>query len=90
VAPLERFAPLVRQPTDIRSCPVTSAPMRWLRRFTRSGLRPAEDFEPIGLSAEYPELLVVRKDFPANNLKEFVAYAKSNAVSATSASSSPD
>ena len=34
VAPLERFAPLVRQPTDIRSCPVTSAPMRWLRRFT--------------------------------------------------------
>jgi tripartite-type tricarboxylate transporter receptor subunit TctC len=56
----------------------------------RSGLRPAENFEPIGLSAEYPELLVVRKDFPANNLKEFVAYAKSNAVSATSASSSPD
>jgi tripartite-type tricarboxylate transporter receptor subunit TctC len=54
------------------------------------GLRPAEDFEPIGLSAGYPELLVVRKDFPANNLKEFVAYAKSNAVSATSASSSPD
>jgi putative tricarboxylic transport membrane protein len=50
--------------------------------------RPAEDFEPIRLSAEYPELLVVRKDFPANNLKEFVAYAKSNAVSAPS--SSPD
>src|SRR6201999_3836091 len=33
----------------------------------------------IGLSAEYPELLVVRKDFPANNLKEFVAYARANA-----------
>jgi tripartite-type tricarboxylate transporter receptor subunit TctC len=40
---------------------------------------PQKDFEPIGLSAEYPELLVVRKDFPANNLKEFVAYAKANA-----------
>ena len=39
---------------------------------------PQKDFEPIGLSAEYPELLVVRKDFPANNLKEFVAYAKAN------------
>ena len=39
---------------------------------------PQKDFEPIGLSAEYPEVLVVRKDFPANNLKEFVAYAKSN------------
>src|SRR6476469_7447296 len=43
------------------------------------GYDPQKDFEPIGLSAEYPELLVVRKDFPANNLKEFVAYAKSNA-----------
>jgi tripartite-type tricarboxylate transporter receptor subunit TctC len=40
---------------------------------------PQKDFEPIGLTAEYPEVLVVRKDFPANNLKEFVAYAKSNA-----------
>jgi tripartite-type tricarboxylate transporter receptor subunit TctC len=40
---------------------------------------PQKDFEPVGLSAEYPELLVVRKDFPANNLKEFVAYAKANA-----------
>src|SRR5882757_4519250 len=42
------------------------------------GYDPQKDFEPVGLSAEYPELLVVRKDFPANNLKEFVAYAKSN------------
>jgi tripartite-type tricarboxylate transporter receptor subunit TctC len=40
---------------------------------------PQKDFEPIGLTAEYPELLVVRKDFPASNLKEFVAYAKANA-----------
>ena len=31
-----------------------------------------------GLIAEQPELLTVRKDFPANNLKEFVAYAKAN------------
>ena len=43
------------------------------------GYDPQKDFEPIGLSAEYPELLVVRKDFPANNLNEFVAYAKANA-----------
>ena len=39
---------------------------------------PQKDFEPIGLTAEYPELLVVRKDFPANNLREFVAHAKAN------------
>jgi len=42
------------------------------------GYDPQKDFEPIGLTAEYPELLVVRKDFPAGNLKEFVAYAKSS------------
>jgi tripartite-type tricarboxylate transporter receptor subunit TctC len=43
------------------------------------GYDPQKDFEPIGLSAEYPELLVVRKDFPANNLREFVTYARANA-----------
>jgi tripartite-type tricarboxylate transporter receptor subunit TctC len=43
------------------------------------GYDPQKDFAPIGLSAEYPELLVVRKDFPADNLGEFVAYAKANA-----------
>jgi tripartite-type tricarboxylate transporter receptor subunit TctC len=42
------------------------------------GYDPQKDFEPIGLSAEYPELLVVRKDFPADNLREFVAYVKAN------------
>jgi tripartite-type tricarboxylate transporter receptor subunit TctC len=42
------------------------------------GYDPQKDFEPIGLSAEYPELLVVRKDFPADNLREFVAYARAN------------
>ena len=43
------------------------------------GYDPQKDFESIGLTAEYPELLVVRKDLPANNLKEFVAYARSHA-----------
>ena len=42
------------------------------------GYDPQKDFEPIGLSAEYPEVLVARKDFPATNLKEFVTYAKAN------------
>lgn len=40
---------------------------------------PQKDFEPVGLAAEYPELLVVRKDLPAKDLGEFVAYAKANA-----------
>src|SRR6478736_6422019 len=42
------------------------------------GYDPQKDFEPISLTAEYPEVLVVRKDFPASNLKEFAAYAKAN------------
>ena len=36
------------------------------------------DFTPVGLIAEVPIVLIVRKDLPANNLKEFVAYAKAN------------
>jgi tripartite-type tricarboxylate transporter receptor subunit TctC len=39
---------------------------------------PQKDFAPIGLTAEYPEVLVVRKDFPARDFKEFIAYAKAN------------
>src|SRR3954462_11676617 len=42
------------------------------------GYDPLKDFEPIGLSAEFPEILVGRKHFPANDLKEFIAYAKAN------------
>lgn len=40
--------------------------------------RPDADFEPVGLVAEQPELLAVRKDLPPGTLKEFVAYAKAN------------
>ncbi|HZL40380.1 MAG TPA: tripartite tricarboxylate transporter substrate-binding protein [Pseudolabrys sp.] len=36
------------------------------------------DFAPIGLIAEVPIVLLVRKDLPAKDLKEFVAYAKAN------------
>src|SRR3954454_22479211 len=36
------------------------------------GYDPLRDFEPTGLTTEYAELLVVRKDFPANTFKEFV------------------
>jgi tripartite-type tricarboxylate transporter receptor subunit TctC len=42
------------------------------------GYDPEKDFAPVGLIAEQPELLAVRKEIPANNLKEFVAWAKAN------------
>ena len=39
---------------------------------------PTKDFTPIGLTAEAPAVIVTRKDFPANNLKEFVEYVRNN------------
>ena len=42
---------------------------------------PVNDFEPVGFVAEYPLVLALRKDFPANTLREFVAYAKANEAS---------
>ena len=37
-----------------------------------------KDFTSVGLFLEAPLVLVARKDFPASNLKDFVAYAKQN------------
>jgi putative tricarboxylic transport membrane protein len=39
---------------------------------------PVKDFEPIGLVAESPMAIVARKDFPAGNFKEFIAYISTN------------
>jgi tripartite-type tricarboxylate transporter receptor subunit TctC len=38
---------------------------------------PIADFEPVVLIADQPLVLVTRPDYPANNLKEFVAQTKS-------------
>ncbi len=42
--------------------------------------RPDLDFEPIGLVIETPNILVARKDFPANDLRELINYVKANAA----------
>jgi putative tricarboxylic transport membrane protein len=39
---------------------------------------PTKDFAPIGLAAGTPILIVAKKDFPANNLQEAIAYLKKN------------
>jgi tripartite-type tricarboxylate transporter receptor subunit TctC len=36
------------------------------------------DFSPVILVADAPQVLLVRKDLPAGNLREFAAYAKAN------------
>jgi tripartite-type tricarboxylate transporter receptor subunit TctC len=40
--------------------------------------KPDADFAPIGMAAGTPVLILGRKDFPPNDLKEFVAYVKGN------------
>ncbi len=36
----------------------------------------AADFQPVGLVSESPRILIARKDLPANNLPELIAYLK--------------
>jgi tripartite-type tricarboxylate transporter receptor subunit TctC len=38
----------------------------------------ATDFESVGLLTDSPRVLITRKDFPANTMPEFIAYAKAN------------
>ncbi len=38
----------------------------------------ATDFTPVALMAQVPLVLIARKGLPANNLQEFIAYAKAN------------
>lgn len=39
-----------------------------------------KDFEPVGMSANAPAAVSIRKDIPAKNLKEFVSWAKQKGV----------
>ncbi|MCX7313071.1 MAG: tripartite tricarboxylate transporter substrate binding protein [Hyphomicrobiales bacterium] len=45
--------------------------------FTKAAFDP-RTLEPISVLAIYPLIVIVRKDFPANDLKGFVEYAKAN------------
>jgi tripartite-type tricarboxylate transporter receptor subunit TctC len=44
-----------------------------------------KDFEPIALIANTPQLIIARKDFPAKDVKELVAWLKANPDQATAA-----
>ena len=46
--------------------------------FTKLPFNPEKDFTYIGAIGRFPLALVVHPDFPASNVKEFVAYAKAN------------
>ncbi len=47
--------------------------------------KPDVDFEPIGMVAGLPIVLTARKDFPADDLRQFIAYVKANAGSVNAA-----
>jgi tripartite-type tricarboxylate transporter receptor subunit TctC len=47
--------------------------------YPQLGYDPRNDFEPIGIVASAPIVIVGRRDFPPKDLKEFVRYVKANA-----------
>jgi tripartite-type tricarboxylate transporter receptor subunit TctC len=46
--------------------------------YKRPAYNAATDFAPVALITDQSLVLVTRKDFPANNLQEFIGYAKAN------------
>jgi putative tricarboxylic transport membrane protein len=40
--------------------------------------KPDADFEPIGVVVHQPILIATKKDFPATDIREFIAYVKAN------------
>src|SRR5882757_3385521 len=50
--------------------------------FSKTSFDP-RPLEPISVLASYPLIIIVRKDFPANDLKGFIDYAKANAGKVT-------
>src|SRR5437660_5501975 len=54
----------------------THAYSQWL--YKKQPYNAATDFDPVGMMTESPRALIARKNLPANNLKEFIAYLKAN------------
>jgi tripartite-type tricarboxylate transporter receptor subunit TctC len=39
---------------------------------------PRNDFQPVGMIAKLPNVMIINKDIPASNLREFIDWAKAN------------
>jgi tripartite-type tricarboxylate transporter receptor subunit TctC len=50
---------------------------------------PVKDFEPIGLAAGTPIVIVAKKAFPASSLQEFITYVKANQGAVNEAHAGP-
>jgi tripartite-type tricarboxylate transporter receptor subunit TctC len=53
--------------------------------YPKLAYNPSTDFAPIGMVAAMPVFVLARKDFPAQNLGEFISYAKQHADELTMA-----
>jgi tripartite-type tricarboxylate transporter receptor subunit TctC len=65
----------------------THAYNQWL--YKRSLYNSESDFAPVGVVVENTKVLIVRNDFPANSLPEFVAYLQANRPSCNTARRAP-
>jgi tripartite-type tricarboxylate transporter receptor subunit TctC len=54
----------------------THAYSQWL--YKKQPYNAATDFDPVGMMTESPRALIARKNLPVNNLKELIAYLKTN------------
>src|SRR5215510_13607915 len=66
----------------------------WLSHVGASAVYPVQydvltDFEPVSLLTNSPILITARKDFPANDLNELIAWLKANPDKATAATVGP-
>lgn len=48
--------------------------------YRKLAYNPITDFEHIGLTVDVPMTLIARRNFPANNLQELIAYIKANST----------
>jgi tripartite-type tricarboxylate transporter receptor subunit TctC len=71
---------VARQPADGHTLIFASDSMFSLNPLLRSkpGYDPVKDFAPITRVFQSPLMVFVRPDFPANNMAEFIAYARTN------------
>ena len=59
----------------------------WL--FRKLDFDPVADFDPLGLIGDSTSMLVARRDFPAGDLQQFIAYVKTNRDKLSFASTGP-
>ncbi|HCL86063.1 MAG TPA: MFS transporter [Comamonadaceae bacterium] len=55
--------------------------------YSKLGYDPVKDFEPIGMIAKIPNLMVVNPSLPAHSVQEYIKYAKESKDGVTFASS---